>query len=526
MKPIFTKLLLSLALASPALFAQNKKNILILNVDDLKPSLGCYGDSQAVTPQIDKLASRGTVMLANYCQQAVCAATRVSMYTGLRPDSTGIHDLYTHMRDINPDVITLPEFYKNQGYQSVGYGKILHGAKNDDKPRSWSERHDSDLPYNEDHPAPVIGKFQNPELMQLAKDFSIEGKRFNTGKFMAQLKKTNKYYATESLDLPDDAYPDGAVAKGGIQSLQKFAKTKDPFCLVLGFRKPHLPFVAPKKYWDMYDRSKFELAKNQRNSQNGISYALHTYGELGAYAGYQLGEPVIEAKQRELIHGYYACVSFVDAQIGKVMAELDRLDLAKDTIVVLWGDHGWHLGDHGLWCKHSNFEQATAAPLIVVAPGMTPNQKTTSQTEFVDIFPTICEFTGHQPPKQLEGDSLFPILKDASASVKDYSVSQYPRGGRIGYSLRAGRYRGVFWMKPGIISFSDFKEQLISDMELYDYKNDPTESVNQAKNPEYASVRKDMTKHLAHYFAKYNDPAKAKEMIAKMKKFSRKKKHH
>ena len=520
------KALSILLMLSCSLWAQQTKNILILNVDDLKPTLGCYGDKQAVTPQIDKLGSRGTVMLANYCQQAVCAATRVSMYTGLRPDSTGIHDLYTHMRDINPDVITLTEFYKSHGYQSVGYGKILHGAKNDDKPRSWTERFDQDLPYNSGYPAPVIGKFQNPELHQLAKDFTVKGKRFNTGKFMAMLKSSNRYYATESLDLPDDAYPDGAVAQGGIQSLQKFAKSQDPFCLVLGFRKPHLPFVAPKKYWDLYDRSNFELAKNQKNSINGLPYALHTYGELGAYADYATGKKVSEEQQRELIHGYYACVSFVDAQIGKVMAELDRLDLAKNTAVVLWGDHGWHLGDHGLWCKHSNFEQATAAPLIVVAPGMKTNQKTTSHSEFVDIFPTLCELTGHTPPAQLEGDSLVPILKDATAKVKDYSVSQYPRGGKIGYSLRAGRYRAVFWMKAGIISSSDFKEAFINAMELYDYKNDPTENVNQARNPEYASVRAEMTAHLKHFFAKYNDPAKAKEMIAKMKKFSTKRKHH
>ena len=244
----FLKLACSLALITPSLFAQTKKNILILNVDDLKPTLGCYGDKQAITSEIDQLGSRGTVMLANYCQQAVCAATRVSMYTGLRPDSTGIHDLYTHMRDINPEVITIPEFFKKQGYQSVGYGKILHGAKNDDKPRSWTERYDQDLPYNANHPVPIIGKFQSPELQELAKSFDPKAKRFNTGKFMAQLKSTQKYYATESLDLPDDAYPDGAVAQGGIQSLQKFAADKSPFCLVLGFRKPHLPFVAPKKY--------------------------------------------------------------------------------------------------------------------------------------------------------------------------------------------------------------------------------------------------------------------------------------
>ena len=206
------------------------------------------------------------------------------------------------------------------------------------------------------------------------------------------------------------------------------------------------------------------------------------------------------------------------------MAELDRLDLSKNTIVVLWGDHCWHLRDHGLWCEKSNFEQATSAPLIIAAPGMTPNQKTTSQKKFADIFPTICELTGLKAPEQLEGNSLIPILKDATKSVRDYSVSQYPRRGAVGYSIRSSRYRAVFWMKKDVLSFSDFSEKLIQGVELYDYKNDPKETINQAGKPEFASVRKQMTAQLKHYFAKYNDPAKATEMLAKMKKFNRKKK--
>ena len=523
---MYLKLFLSCILVLACLTGQAKEklNVLILNVDDLKPTLGCYGDDIAKTPNIDSLAKQGTVMLSNYCQQAVCAATRVSMYTGMRPDSTGVHDLHTFMRDVNPNILTLPQYLKQNGYTSVGYGKILHGAKNDDQPHSWTERYDKELPYNSEYPAPVIGKFQSPQLHTLQTEYMKKNKRFSQGKFLATLKKSNQYPATEALDLPDDAYPDGAVANGGISSLQKFAKSKEPFSLVLGFRKPHLPFAAPKKYWDMYEANRFQLAAHQENSKNGLSYALLTYGELGGYAGFETGKVVPKDKQRELIHGYYACISFVDAQIGRVMSELKRLNLVKNTVVVLWGDHGWHLGDHGLWCKHSNFEQATAAPLIISAPGMTKNQQTTSQTEFVDIFPTICELLDLKAPTQLEGDSLVPILKDATQSVKDYSVSQYPRRGAVGYSLRSGRYRAVFWMKRGVLSFSDFSQQNIQGLEIYDYKNDPQETVNQAGNPEYKSVKEKMTKHLEDYFSKYNNPEKAIEILSKMKKFSRKKK--
>lgn len=499
-------------------------NLLIINVDDLKPTLGCYGDTVAKTPQIDSLASRGTVMLANYCQQAVCAATRVSMYTGLRPDSTGIQDLNTHMRDINPDVLTLPQYLRKSGYKSVGYGKILHGAKNDDIPYSWDERYDKELSYNSKFKEPVIGKFQSETLHKVLADFKKKNGKFKTSKLLAYLKKSDNYPATEALDLPDDAYADGAIAQGGISALQNFAKSEDPFSLVIGFRKPHLPFAAPKKYWDLYDPSKFELATHRTNSKNGLSYAMHTYGELGSYSGYKLGQVVPEDKQRELIHGYYACVSYVDAQVGKLMAELDRLKLSENTVVVLWGDHGWHLGDHGLWCKHSNFEQATAAPLIIVAPGMTPNQKTRSQTEFVDIFPTVCDLLNLEKPKQLEGVSLVPILKDASKSVKDYSVSQYPRKGKTGYSLRAGRYRAVFWMKKGVMSFTKFSEGLIEGLEIYDYKNDPNETINQAVNPEFLVVKELMIGHLKHYFSQYENPQKTIEMRAKMKQFRRGKK--
>ena len=193
--------------------------------------------------------------------------------------------------------------------------------------------------------------------------------------------------------------------------------------MILGFRKPHLPFNAPKKYWDMYDKKKIKIHPYQKPVVNGHNISYHTYGELTNYADHEKGQKVPEDMQKKLIHGYYACTSFADAQIGKVMKALDALKLTKNTVVVLWGDHGWHLGDHGLWCKHSNFEQATAAPLIVVAPGMKKAQRTQSHTEFVDIFPTVCDLAGLPKPQQLDGESLVPILKNAKAKVKDYSVS-------------------------------------------------------------------------------------------------------
>lgn len=465
--------------------AHSSPNILILTVDDLKPELGCYGNSVIKSPNIDAIAEHGTIFLNNQCQQAICAPSRISMFTGMRPDSTKVWDFKTFMRDANPDVLTIPEFFKKHGYETAGRGKLLHGAKNND-PQSWTIpfKDDRRLKYASKYGYPASGDYLAENICKIFDE--IKGKKLGWRKSRDYMKTRNARPPYECLDVSDSAYVDGAIADAGIKLLERFKASGKPFFLTLGFHKPHLPFIAPKKYWDLYAPEDIKLAPFRQHAAGSPECAYHTWPELRYYSGIpETAKTLPEATQKKLIHGYYASISYVDAQIGRVVNALKKLGLADNTIIVLWGDHGWHLGDHGLWCKQSNFEQATRAPLIIAAKGFKGGQKTSSPTEFVDIFPTLCDLAGFQKPAQLEGTSLVPIMKDPTVSVKKFAMSQYPRdNNKMGYSLRTKRYRYTQWMnwskKSGILD----KKPLA--IELYDYKSDPLEKVNLANNPEYS----------------------------------------
>ena len=456
-----------------------KKNILFIAVDDLKPSLGVYGDKFAVTPNIDKLASLGTTFTNAHVQQAICAPSRVSLLTGLRPDLTEVWDLETQMRNKNPDIITLPQYFKENGYSTVGMGKIFDNRSVDRKldELSWS------MPYikvDVDHSVHgnTITGFQSPEnkqiLSQIKEKATADG--VPQGKMWQYLRSKYKP-STESFDISDDGYVDGAMTLEAISQLKKLSKKNEPFFLAVGYVKPHLPFVAPKKYWDFYNRDEISLAKYQKWARGTVKLSYNNNGEMRSYTdipdSFNENGLINENKQRELIHGYYACVSYVDAQIGKILNVLETNGMLDNTIVILWGDHGWHLGDHGQWAKHSNFEQATRSPLIIVDPDTKSNNFSSSPVEFIDVFPTLTELTGLDIPESLQGSSLLPILKGKSKRIKDYAVSQYPRGNVMGYALRNERYRYVAWYK----NRSTVEEDVIIK-ELYDYKNDPNETVN------------------------------------------------
>jgi arylsulfatase A-like enzyme len=495
--------------AGAALNAEAEKlNVLFLTVDDLKPVLGCYGFEGIKTPNIDRLAARGTVMLNNYCQQAICAPSRMSMFTGLRPDTTKVWDLKTHLRTVCPSAVTMQQYFKESGYETAGSGKVMHGSKDED-PISWTIpfRDDKDLKYADGFPVPAHDNcfYQGKKEQEVYKELQNSGIKDWKVRFKWMGQK-GAMPATECLDIPDDAYADGAQTTYNIALLEKFSKAQKPFFLTVGFHKPHLPFVAPKKYWDLYDREKIDVAPFQEHAKNSPGFAYHTWGELRSYSDIpdNFSTPLDQFKQKELIHAYYACVSYTDAQVGRLLDKLDELGLAENTIIVLWGDHGWHLGDHGMWCKHSNFEQATRAPLIIAAPGYKGGQKTKSMSEFVDIYPTLCELANLPLSKKLEGVSLVPVLKDPMATVKDYSVSQYPREGkRMGYTLRTERYRLVMWMKNDFRSTQKFDEALVDAVELYDYEKDPLEKVSQQDNPEYKDVVIDLKQKMLEYFQKY-----------------------
>lgn len=487
-----------------------KPNILFITVDDLKPVLGVYGNKEVKTPNIDRFAKTGVVFDNAYCQQAVCAASRISAFTGLRPDRTKVTDLQTQMRKMNPNIITMPQFFKANGYETTGTGKLMHGAKDDDPP-SWSipYKKDSELTYAKGFSYPANGKYQNPEII---KAFN-EAKKQKLG-----WRETNKYLksldlapSTECKDIPDDAYEDGAVAVQGIKYLEKLSKSDKPFFIALGFHKPHLPFAAPKKYWDMYDREKIKIDQFQQHAENSPKYAYQSWGELRNYSDIPAKGDLPIDKQKEVIHGYWASVSYVDAQIGKVLEKLKELGLDKNTIVVLWGDHGFHLGDHGLWCKHTNFEQATKVPFIIHAPGYAKNKHASTMTEMLDIFPTLVDYAGLEIPDILEGESLMPVLKDTKTQIKDYSISQYPRGNQImGYSMRTEQYRLTLWLKGDFKKNRDiFRNPNIEAVELYDYKTDPYETISLTNNPEYAKTIEQLKAKLLDILVSESDNFKA-----------------
>jgi iduronate 2-sulfatase len=282
--------------------------------------------------------------------------------------------------------------------------------------------------------------------------------------------------AYEAANVPDEAYPDGAMAAEAVQRLQAAAANSDePFFIAVGFTKPHLPFCAPNKYWDMHDPAGFELAELRAPPAAAPSYAPTSWGELRQYRGMPDQGAVPSDLQRELIHGYYAATSYMDAQVGKVLAALEETGLAETTIVVFWGDHGWHLGDHGMWCKHTNYEQAARIPLIVAAPSAAKaSASSDSLVESVDVYPTLCELAGVELPTAIDGVSFAGELAGDVRGARSHASHVYPRGPRLGRAIRTERYRLVEWKIPGEAADS-------AELELYDYEADPAESNNLAK---------------------------------------------
>lgn len=521
MRKIFFPVAICISLLNSNLSAQkDRPNVLFIAVDDLKPLLNCYGESQMITPNIDRLAKMGTVFMNNYCQQAVCAPTRASLLTGQRPDYTRIWDLKTQIRDMVPDILTLPQYFRQNGYQTTTIGKIFDQRSVDkgmDIP-SWSIPASSygKMPatdYAKGYENPVNG-YQSSETKARISKIEAEAKAQGlSGKDLEEFMSKNKGPAVESADVPDDAYMDGIVAKKAVAMLSQFAKEKKPFFYAVGFVKPHLPFISPKKYWDLYDRSKIKISPIQHASIGAPNYAAQNSGELingyftSNFERFTDGaKPQNEEIQKELIHGYYAAVSFMDAQVGKLLDELEKTGLDKNTIVILWGDHGWHLGDHGLWCKHDNYEQATRAPLIIAAPGFKGNQKAQGISEFVDIFPTLTELSGLKLPDRLAGKSLVPVLKNPKTEIKSFAQSQYPRqqDKMMGYTIRTKQYRYVAWYQE------DFRDKKILGtvkpvaVELYDYKKDALEKENLAGKEEYKTVLMNHEKWLNEFLATQN----------------------
>ena len=447
--------LITFAVLCAASRAADRLNVLFIAVDDLKPVAGCYGGT-AKTPNIDRLAARGVRFDRAYCNQAVCAPSRNSLMTGLRPQTLGIYDLGTNFRASRPDAVTLAQAFQKAGYRTEAMGKIFHvGHGNHEDPASWTVPH-------------WQGKtvaYLLPE--SLPKEGMTREEAMFSNKPAANLPRGAAY---EAADVADDQYPDGKIAEEAIKCLHAAKESGAASFIAVGFLKPHLPFCAPKKYWDMYDREKFELAAFRSPPKDAPSFAPTNFGELRNYSDTPEIGPVSDDLARTLIHGYHAATSYIDAQLGRVLDALDKEGLADKTIIVLWGDHGWHLGDHGMWSKHTNYEQATRIPLIVAAPGVKPAVNSRF-VETVDLYPTLCELAAISTPAGLDGKSFAASLRDAAVPARDHITHVFPRGERLGRAIRDSRYRMVEWKKPG----ASPDEAII---ELYDYETDPLETAN------------------------------------------------
>ena len=485
----FILCLTAVGLARAAEPAPARPNILFIAVDDLRPEFGAYGASYIKSPNLDRIAKAGITFNRAYCQQAVCSPTRSSLLTGTRPDTTKVWDLVTHFRDALSDVVTLPQHFKNNGYFVQGMGKIYHGSLDD--PQSWSVP--SATPKTETYALPENVKL-NARRYGVDPDgenaSAAKGKKSKAAKAAGPTvpdampaAKNIRGPAFEASDVPDNFFQDGKVAELAVSTLQDISQKKEPFFLAVGFVKPHLPFISPKKYWDLYDPAKIDLAPNNYRPIGAPDYAIQPGGELRNYFGIPEGS-VPDDLARQLKHGYYAAISYMDAQVGKVLDELDRLDLRKNTIVILWGDHGWKLGEHDAWCKHSNSENDTNTALLLSVPGMkNAGAKSKSIVEFVDIYPTLAELAGLPLPQHLEGVSFKPVLDDPQRAWKSAAFSQYPRnagksgvGQLMGYAMRTERYRLVVW-----VARDDHAK--IDAIELYDHTLDPQENTNIAKAP-------------------------------------------
>lgn len=488
MRCVAVLVLFASAAWSNVALAGEKPNVLLILVDDLKPALGCYGDAAAKTPNMNRLAARGMRFDLAYCNHAVCAPSRFTLMLGSHSTSTGLYELGSRLRERVPEAVTLPQFFARHGYRTESLGKVFHiGHGNDGDPASFSVPHFHDKVIEYVDPASTDGGNLTREEAYFA------------NQKLGEIGSLPRGAAYEAPDVADEAYADGRVAAETIRRLQAAKERREkegtPFFIVAGFARPHLPFSAPKKYWDMHDPARLPMPKYEELPEGAPRVAGKRGGEISNYAPVpqRADEKFSPELKRKLIHGYYASTSFADAQIGKVIDELDRLGLAKSTIVVLWGDHGFHLGDLGIWTKHTNYEQATRSPLVIVAPGVTKAGVSTKQlATSVDVYPTLAELAGlPQPdgPQRMDGKSLVPVLSDPAARVRDHAYHVYPKA-TLGRAIRTQRYRLVEWKPIG-----SAKGRV--EYELYDYETDPLERKNLAA--ERPDVVAEMMRILASY---------------------------
>ncbi|WP_203257124.1 sulfatase [Hyunsoonleella ulvae] len=449
--------------------AQNEKpNILIFYIDDLRTELGCYGSETAITPNIDKLASEGVMFNKAYTQQAICAPSRMSTLTGLRPETLGIYSIFTPLRKVHKDVVTLPQLFKQNGYKTISTGKVYHHFVDDKE--SWTEL--------VKRPSNIYLKPESLEVMA--------GKRA-------------KGPAYEDADVADDGYKDGIVANDAIRMLHQYKD--DKFLMFVGLMKPHLPFNAPKKYWDLYDKDQFKIPLKDK-PKDMYRLALSKWGELKGYHGIPKEDPLNNDITRTLIHGYHACVSYMDAQVGKVMKTLEELNLRKNTMIVFMSDHGYKIGEYGAWCKHSNVEIDVRVPLIISRETNYKNRlvgaTSNALVENVDIFSTLAEVCGLKHLNS-DGKSLVGLLDNPDMEWDAVATSVFARGKKImGCTATNGNWRYTEWR--------DSNTHEVLGVELYEHKNSLLSFVNVSGKPEYQEVEEIMKRLLETQFPRNASP--------------------
>lgn len=497
----------------------NKPNIVFIAIDDLRPELGSYGSEIAISPNLDKLAAQGLQFNNAYCQQAICGPSRASVLTGMRPESSGVTHNYIKIRDQFPDVVTLPQHFKNNGYETVYAGKIFHHGDKDEE-LSWSRR-------------PVVHPLKGKQEILGTSGFALQENRDKKNKvrkaMFAKYGDVAKFglamgAAYESADVPDNTYVDGYNTDLAIATMKEMVNKGDkPFFLGLGMNKPHLNWIAPKKYWDMYNPNDILLTNQKAGPEDGAAMGLHPSFELRVRDGIPKKGDLDPKLERTLMHAYLACISYVDAQIGRMVKALEEAGVRDNTIIIVWSDHGYHLGDMGVWGKATNYEIATRVPMMIWTPNMIEKNrgtKTNALVELVDMYPTLCELAGLDKPNYLDGTSFMPLIKQPYMPWKTAVFSQFPspalrewgsiplrQGMRetyfgpllkeveeriiiqqkekwnrelfendlVGYAMRTEQYRLVAWKNRKT------PHEYPLFIELYDHNTDPAESVNIAK---------------------------------------------
>ncbi|MFV9552216.1 sulfatase [Algibacter sp. PT7-4] len=425
--------------------AQEKHpNVLFIAIDDLRTELGCYGAPQVKSPNIDQLAKEGIVFKRAYCNVPVCGASRASLLTGILPTKTRFIDYLAKAEKEVPNAKTLPGVFRDAGYTCISNGKVFHHNK-DTKDKSWSN---------------------SPWMPNMSHRVSFDPASSKV------IKKSGNGRIYEAPEIPDSVYPDFKIAQKTINDLRRFKESQEPFFMACGFFRPHMPFYAPKKYWDLYDRDSIDLADNRYRPKNAPKLLRGS----GEFKTYDWGEytPGTDEFHKMMRHGYYACVSYVDQLVGDVISELETLGLAENTIVVLWGDHGWHLGEHEFWGKHNTMHNALQIPLLVKVPGKVRGKQTQALIESVDIYPTLCDLADLSPPDYVMGESFASVLDNPNETTKEAVYARF----KVADAVITQKFN---------YSLYENGEEMLYNLEI-----DPGENTNLASDPDYTEKLKEL----------------------------------